>query len=386
MITKGIATSREHIENALEKGLLQENTSSTTKTMSPNSGSEDMHLNGERTQSGHNHEHYIKATYHLLKDKSMRELHGLNQNNSSVNQNVSGHLPKRLLPLKPRKHLIQQISRITKPFQEEDGEEDNPISFSANVRNVQQLELPTDDGNGFVLPLARKCSIVSEEGSCVAEGTGSDISSCDGPTLTHDDQNITHSIVNIVVTDCSEVDETEDIQNSNESVNVELGPISDTNQSSIEPEIKINKNGHIITNKMPSNIATNPTLHLVSSSPELLRSNEVEDLEESDYENYVSSRSRPTTMTTMILCNERKHDKDNDHIISHFGTNVSTNNSSINTNSPSMRIIVQSKSCSNISYNENDSSNNDKSCELKNANSVSMKRHKSDRTDCCIIC
>lgn len=380
MITKGIATSREYIENALEKGLLQENTSSTTKTMS-----EEIPLNGERTQSSLNHEHYVKATYHLLKDKSMRELHGLNQNNSSVNQsanqNVSGHLPKRLLPLKPRKHLIQQISRITKPFQEEDGEEDNPISFTANVRNVQQLELPADDGNGFVLPLARKCSIVSEEGSCVAEGTGSDISSCDGPTFTNEDQNVTHSIVNIVVTDCSEVDETEDIQNSNESVNVELGPISGTNESCIEPEIKTNnKNGHIITNKKPSNMATNPTLHLVSSSPELLRSNEME--EESDYENYVSqpSRSRPKTM---ILYNERKHDKDNDHIITHFGTNVSTNN----TNSPSMRIIVQSKSCSNISYNENDSSNTDnKNCELKNATSVCMKTHKSDRTDCCIIC
>jgi hypothetical protein len=314
----------------------------------------------------------------------MRELHGLNQNNSSVNQSLSGHLPKRLLPLKPRKHLIQQISRNTKPFQEEDVEEDNPISFSANARNVQQLELPTDDGNGFVLPLARKCSIVSEEGSCVAEGTGSDISSCDGPTLTHDDQNITHSIVNIVVTDCSDVCESCDTQNSNESVNEELGPISDTNESCIEPEIKTNKNGHIITNKKPSNIATHPTLHLVSSSPELLRSNEVEDLEESDYENYVSSRNRPTTM---ILCNERKHDKDNDHIISHFGTNVSTNNSSINTNSPSMRIIVQSKSCSNISYNDNDSSNDNKSCDLKNANSVTcIKRHKNDRIDCCIIC
>lgn len=381
MISQGIGTSREHIEKVLEKEWTQESTGNTTKTMSPIPGSEDLPVNGERTQSGLNHDHYIKATYHLLKDKSMRELHGLNQNHSSVNHNVSGHLPKRLLPLKPRKYLIQQISR-PKPFQEEEDEDDNPISFSANAQNVQQLELPTDDGNGFVLPLARKCSIVSEEGSGVAEGTGSDISNYEGPILAREEHSTTHPIVNIVVTDCSEADECEDMQNSNESVKADSGPMSETNEHS--NRTTNSKNGHLI-NKNTSNVTSNTTLHLVSSSPELLRSNEVEDIEDSDYENFVSQsgRNRPATM---ILCKEKNHDKDGDRMISHFGTNVSSNNSSKNSNSPSMRIIVQSKSCNNILFNENDSSNNEKSCELTNASSVCMKRHKSDRTDCCIIC
>ncbi|CAG2111376.1 unnamed protein product, partial [Medioppia subpectinata] len=382
MVTKGVGDSKEHIEKVLESVLSDEphnnagaKSSSPTPTVTPING--DSAVNGERTQSGVNHEHYIKATYQLLKDKSMREFHGLHQSNSSVNPNISGHLPKRLLPLKPRKHLIQQISRNTQPFQEEEQEEDNPIMFTAPA----QLELPNDDGTGLVLPLQRKCSIVSEEGSCAAEG-GSELSSLEGPIgerWIYDELRPIHPIVNIVVTDYSESEDTlpeaDETLHSNDydMSESDLGPTD-------EPSLNPNPNTTVM-------VTTGPTLHSASSSPELLRNAEMEEMSESDYENCMSQSSR-VRPTAMILSNETKHDKQSDHLISHFGTNVSTNNTSINnSSSPSMRIIVQSKSCNNILFNENESSNSvTNKSDIKSSDSVCMKRHKTDRTDCCIIC
>ena len=387
MVTKGVGSSKEHIEKVLETVKAMEE--QPYKSMSPTpSATPDSTVNGERTQSGVNHEHYIKATYQLLKDKSLREFHGLHQTNSSVNPNISGHLHKRLLPLRPRKHLIQQISRNTKPFQEEDNEEDNPISFTAPA--AQQLELPNDDGTGFVLPLQRKCSIVSEEGSCAAEGNGSDLSSFEGPIgdrLSQEEPRHSLPIVNIVVTDYSEdgspqEDDETLYSKESEKNDSEMGPNYDINLEHKRVDPFINETTEQLINKTP----IQSTLHSVSSSPELLRNTELEDDSQNDLDNCMSQSSR-VRPSTMILSNETKHDKQSDHLRSHFGTNVSTKNSSINSNSPSMRIIVQSKSCNNILFNENESSlsDNNKS-EKKSSNSVCMKRHKTDRTDCCIIC
>ncbi|XP_054164751.1 uncharacterized protein LOC128962404 [Oppia nitens] len=370
MVTKGVGNSKEHIEKVLENVLLEDQPNNSLKDKT-NGGCDSVN-----TQSGVNHEHYIKATYQLLKDKSMREFHGLHQNNNSVNQNTSGHLTKRLLPLKPRKHLIQQISKNTKPFQEEESEDDNPISFSAGIN---QLDLPNDDGSGLVLPLQRKCSIVSEEGSCAAEG--SDLSSFEGPIndrISLNEHKPVLPTINIVVTDCSQADESQ--TDEDEVLNSELGQIGDIN---MESTVNTNfSNEPSIYN--PIVTTTVSTLHSVSSSPELLRNNDEDD---NDFD--VSHSGRGPKGTAMILLNETKHDKQTDHLISHFGQNVSTNNSSINnSSSPSMRIIVQSKSCNNILFNENDSFNssiNDKS-DIKSVNSVSIKRHKTDRNDCCIIC
>ena len=385
MVIKGVGNSKEHIEKVLETVKAEEEQPYKSMSPTPPIGT-DSTVNGEKTTAV-NHEHYIKATYQLLKDKSLREFHGLHQNNSSVNPNISGHLHKRLLPLRPRKHLIQQISRNTKPFQEEEAEDDGPICFTAPP---QQLEIPNDDGTGFVLPLQRKCSIVSEEGSCAAEGNGSDLSSFEGPIgdrSTHEEVRPSLPIVNIVVTDYSEADgsqpDGEEPLNSKESeiiIDSDMGPNDDR-----IVELSINGKSGQLT-KTPIIATTQSTLHSVSSSPELLRNTDMEDVCDNDLDNCMS-QSSGVRHSTMILTNDTKHDKQTDHLISHFGTNVSTNNSSINSNSPSMRIIVQSKSCNNILFNENESSlsDNNKS-EKKSSNSVCMKRHKNDRTDCCIIC
>ena len=387
MVTKGVGNSKEHIEKVLEAVKAEEEHPYKSVSPTPTVGT-DSTVNGEKSAA--NHEHYIKATYQLLKDKSLREFHGLHQNNSSVNPNITGHLHKRLLPLRPRKHLIQQISRITKPFQEEEGEEDGPISFTAPP---QQLELPNDDGTGVTLPLQRKCSIVSEEGSCAAEGNGSDLSSFEGPIgdrAVLEEVRPSLPIVNIVVTDYSEAnaedDEEEEVLNSKESEikDSDMGPNNEKiRERKIDPSLSDTTEQ---LTKKPIIPTTQSTFHSVSSSPELLRNTDMEEVSDNDLENCMSqsSRGRPSTM---ILSNETKHDKQSDHLISHFGTNVSTNISSINSNSPSMRIIVQSKSCNNILFNENESSLSDKNkSEKKSSNSVCMKRHKNDRTDCCIIC
>ena len=401
MVMKGVGKSREHIERVLDQVFGNHDQPNDTKSMSPTPPPNgESTVNRDRHQSGVNHEHYIKATYQLLKDKSMREFHGLHQNNSSVNPNISGHLPKRLLPLRPRKHLIQQISKNTKPFQEEEAEEDT-LSFTAPPL---QLELPNDDGTGLVLPLQRKCSIVSEEGSCAAERTGSDLSSFEGPIgdrSLHEEFKPILPIVNIVVTDCSEAEHSDDSQqeepteelnsNDEEKSDSDLGPNNESNttDTSMDTTLTNDTNGeHLVLAIKTAKVTTNQsTLHSVSSSPELLRNTDLDDMcGNNSFDNCMSQSSR-VRPTAMILSNETKHDKQSDHLISHFGTNVSTKNSSVNSSSPSMRIIVQSKSCNNILFNENSDSNSDqKASELKSANSVCIKRHKTDRTDCCIIC
>ena len=398
MVIKGVGNSKEHIEKVLESvRAIEEETYVDDKSTHNNGSNAEPALSGDKSR-GVNHEHYIKATYQLLKDKSLREFHGLHQNNS-VSTKVTGHLPKRLLPLRPRKHLIQQISKNTKPFQEEEVEDDNPITFTAPI--ATQLELPNDDGTGFTLPLQRKCSIVSEEGSCAAEGNGSDLSSLEGPIgdrLIHEEQKPSLPIVNIVVTDYSENDalqeDEEEALYSNMYENecdIDVGPkdwettvgYTDT---CVEANTKSDTVDHL--NKGPVMATTQSTLHSVSSSPELLRNAEMEEMADNNYDVCVSgsqtSRGRPPTM---ILSNETKHDKKSDRLISHFGTNVSTNNSTNNSNSPSMRIIVQSKSCNNILFNDNGSPISETKSETKkSSNSVCMKKHKNDRTDCCIIC
>ncbi|CAG2182972.1 unnamed protein product, partial [Oppiella nova] len=86
MVDKGVGDSKEHIEKVLESVLSETAEHTTTKSVSPTPMNGDsIGVNGSRPQSNVNHEHYIKATYQLLKDKSMREFHGLQQNNSSVN-------------------------------------------------------------------------------------------------------------------------------------------------------------------------------------------------------------------------------------------------------------------------------------------------------------
>lgn len=395
MVIKGVGDSKEHIEKVLESvRALEEETYIDDKSAPANGSHSEPSFNSDKGRAI-NHEHYIKATYQLLKDKSLREFHGLHQNNS-VSTKATGHLPKRLLPLRPRKHLIQQISKFTKPFQEEEAEDDNPITFTAPA--AQQLEIPNDDGTGVTLPLQRKCSIVSEEGSCAAEGNGSDLSSFEGPIgdrFAHEEQKPSLPIVNIVVTDYSEADGSQEddealYSKTCEAEDSEKGPKDETTSCAVEPSVEANLKSDVSDhlNKSPAMVTNHPTLHSVSSSPELLRSAEMSEMNDSNYEMCVSgAQSGRVRPATMILSNETKHDKQSDRLISHFGTNVSTNSTN-NSNSPSMRIIVQSKSCNNILFNDNDneSSHSETKSQKKSSNSVCMKKHKTDRTDCCIIC
>ncbi|XP_053214588.1 serine/threonine-protein kinase SIK2-like [Panonychus citri] len=460
MLSQGMCSSKDHVESALKKTRDRVNrTKSSELITSPVEISVQVPLpiNGEKlNENKSSQDNYVTATYHLLKDKLVRELHHNNTNSTASSESQQSkekhHLKTRRGPRKP---IVQQAPRLRPNF-------GSPLRDSSNDKSnkVNQLEVSSsEDDQSFILPLARKCSIVSEEGSCA----GTDISGNDGPNepLLEIEPTLYESSrpsVDIIVTDFSEndhksVDECIEEADELDSCEREL-PIDFSHDNKIdlqESQVKVDKINHDIggdttyeNNKVTCDETTDRIeeessprllktssnefianqLHLVSSSPELLREDDFNCELRSDDEHNLSSvdcdpsnigyptshRTKPslaltssvTASPTMILADGQGDSKNDigDHVINHL-THNSNSKSTTNGGSTttSLRIIVQSKSCNNILFGDEDRSC--LPCNTSSSSAVSksrkglssnyrvsslLKRNKDEKADCCSIC
>lgn len=468
MVSQGMCSSKDHVESALKKTRDRVNrTKSSELITSPVEISVQLPLpmNGEKlNESKSSQDNYVTATYHLLKDKLVRELHHNNLNSTSSSESPQSKEKHHLKSRRQRKPLVQQAPRLRPSF-------GSPLRDSSNDKSnnkLNQLEVSSsEDDQSFVLPLARKCSIVSEEGSCA----GTDISGNDGPNdgplleigapLFEIDQ----PPVDIIVTDFSDndpksvdecIEEGEDeidsfglgneasegntehqkaiqLKNDDFTEKEEGNNFKSANVNYVKDETSV-ENENANTDKAAEEFSsrllkTSSTdfvanqLHLVSSSPELLREddytefcNDQNDLSSADVsestpdpvhlsshriKNSLTNATCVTASPTMILADTRNDSKNDigDHVINHFTYNSKSTTNGGSSTATSLRIIVQSKSCNNILFGDED-----KSCLPCNTSSSSavsksrkglssnyrmsslLKRNKSDKADCCSIC
>ena len=173
---------------------------------------------------------YITATYHLLKDKLFREHHGISVTHQVLANKTTHH--KKVLPNRPRKSIIKPptFGLSTLKATEEEQEELPATESTNNAGTNGVLNLPYEEDAAFTLPLARKCSIVSEEGSCAGtdgwEGSDSVLNHSniqsldnDGGEIQQQQQRQTTSnirvphkfpVVDIIITDYSEYEPREE--------------------------------------------------------------------------------------------------------------------------------------------------------------------------------
>lgn len=158
---------------------------------------------------------YIMATYNLLKDKIMREIQGIPLQAATLQEVKSG--PKRGHSLPgPRKRGpgVSQAPRFGRPNATTGKVGLDESSLRQKLQEEESLR-----GNDIVpedecvpLPLQRKCSIVSEEGSCELSGRLSDTGSDLHVLLVSSDDRKVSSVppiankVDIVITDISTLD------------------------------------------------------------------------------------------------------------------------------------------------------------------------------------
>lgn len=330
---------------------------------------------------------YLTATYNLIKDKISREQQGINLTNQ-VQSKLMHH--KKVLPTRPRKSIIKQpqfglasassaggISRpdsagsceLNESAEEQKFNDLRDCAGLVNNKAVAELPVYEEDNNGlFMLPLARKCSIVSEEGSCIANSDysgneySSDINSGHNSIGNYNSLNDyslnaelnkvrSHSylnnqsnssskrnsrenlkiqsmpLVNIVITDFSntiEEDERLEIDEFNNcTVKNEQG--TTVCQSSDDPENRKSHSGYFC--------ATPSSLHQASSSPDLGREEKISE-QKSD----------------LVISKEDEDQNENqfdEHVINQLNqlNQSSSGKGSLHT---SMRVIMQSKSCNNI--------------------------------------
>ncbi|RWS25908.1 protein kinase-like protein 6 [Leptotrombidium deliense] len=340
MINLNVCKSKDEVERALFK----------TKRLSEKN---DNLVNGVKDSTSISHDNYLSATYHLLKDKCLRELRNISSH-TNANANTIGHHHKRILPSRPRKQLLQQPSRLRPGFI---VEEDSEQQFDSNSSSPQ-LETPVEDDK-FFLPLARKCSIVSEEGSCAGtDHLGSDGGSEKLLEFDRYETGGSYPSVDIVVTDCS-IDEDRETDE----------PSSETRDDSQD---LVDCNGDVCRT-LNSNLTS---MHMISSSPEL-RDDEYVERETGRRDRSTSGRG------SVIIANESREHNDFVEAFSHKGKQSSLP-------STSLRVIVQSKSCNNILLNDENKSTNMKSNECRNSDTSNcqklVKKGKRDKNDCCHIC
>lgn len=149
---------------------------------------------------------YITATYNLLKDKILREIHGIPIASNNTHEIKTQHKKGHVLPVRKRGPGVSQAPRFGRPLT---GRPLDDLSLKKQLLEEQETsQILAEEEQDFRLPLQRKCSIVSEEGSCELSGrlseTGSDLLSHtillgDGvePVI----QRRTIPIVDIVITD-----------------------------------------------------------------------------------------------------------------------------------------------------------------------------------------
>ncbi|XP_074598221.1 uncharacterized protein LOC141852949 [Brevipalpus obovatus] len=468
MVTNGMCPSKDLVEDALAKTRDRVNRTKSSEliTFPPADGytsttsNQPTLLNGEKfgIAKTSSQENYVTATYHLLRDKLVRELSHKPATESVIARGATiAPLNVHTRPRRTRKNTVQQAPRFGPVFRPS-----TDLNSNNNRSTVLEISSSEDDAS-FVLPLARKCSIVSEEGSCA----GTDISGNDTSTdalpeadsnRCNLDANISPKIdikpkpkVDIIVTDFSEggsksiEEETledevikEFIERKESLPDDECFPEEDVDLSEElgEPKSKSNdvkkmSNTPSAANSLKANISpcTN-SIHLVSSSPELLRDNEFNERDDRFYESTMLEEDSPppsihqlahhhsihhpnnSSASSNILRNEGKDsspDDIGDHLINHLQSSHQiyplshphsrklANNGS--TTATSLRIIVQSKSCNNILLGDKDRSSypctsNDIRQDKANGKGLAgckvssiLKRNKaSDKADCCSIC
>lgn len=358
MIVQGISLSKETIHKILNN----------------------EHLSTTETDNLNDH-HYIKATYHLLKDKSAREGKGINQNvNSNINYCKRGNILKKPNYTNYKKFHNIQENTTTNLCETNLDAEKSPDSLCS-------LEVP-QNSNSFVLPLARKCSIVSEEGSAYSESNFAESPIPENPNELTNSANMPQATVDIFVTDSS----------SNTSHNK-------TGDYLIDCSISQNYEDNYLHKKLASHLSNKESsgLHSVSSSPDFLNSDILDKIDEKS-QNFDKNSCDLETLNSKINRNDNfsiSHIQD-ESILSRYSNimkNKKINNvriakpppppiETLNPNcqsnkSPSMRVIIQSKSLNNIALTEQSSTDT----KLANSiSSVSIKAPKADKADCCIIC
>ncbi|KAH9422280.1 hypothetical protein DERP_002577 [Dermatophagoides pteronyssinus] len=380
MINQGISISKDQIKKILHNEHIVDSIESTT----------DKDNNSPSIEYSVNDHHYIKATYHLLKDKSTRELikeegqtnSDFGNNNNKFRQNKRGNIAttKTTTTGRRRRDFIRSdshtVTTTTTGLTNDnnlDKKKNNflPLSLpSEHTQSLINLELPQNSTTSYVLPLARKCSIVSEEGSICAENN----SLQDSNSLTCFDSKIQESssfddgdngdnngggdnhqkkhLIDIFVTDSS----TTNIDNQNKIMN----PSENCDNQSM--------NVISIVSDLHPNHKKESILHPVSSSPDFLKSTDNDD-GTIDSNNFGLNETNNEKSLFECL---GSNNIDKQKII----TNVRTKQSSATTNkfdcppsittttntnqSPSMRVIIQSKSLNNIAFIEHyDEGNND---------------------------
>lgn len=370
-------------------------------------------VNGEVVPSPVN-DNYIVATYNLLKDKLVREIQGISPNNSNVHE-IRSNLYKRGSALRPRKPLVQQAPRFMPRFNppmSSVSKDDKPNGSEVNTGTVVNHIENLAEEEPFALPLQRKCSIVSEEGSCA----GADLSghNSEGGSDVHtflvgeDDSTVTvrrsHPSVNIVVTDYS----SDTFQNDIPLEEMELNEVSsdclmdeETPEKSDEEESPETRT--MATDQKLANLVCSASdrLHQVSSSPDFQRERNGDYADENEGGN-TSGCQKGTDMPkgpVMLIDSKNEENQVNDierHVPrrnSRQTTDAIVSPSSKKT-STTMRVIMSSKSCNDILMKENNDGTNGSnagSCrDSTNRKSTGcgqlIKRNKGDRTDCCTIC
>lgn len=151
---------------------------------SPNNEPEEVFDGPSGDDKPINNYHYVKATYLLLKDKNTREVSGITRGNGNVNYTRRGNILKKSNNLNRNLNLQPLNAQALSHVAAERRKRNNILLVPQ-----QSLEVPvspsTTLNSAFALPLARKCSIVSEEGSvenasqCSSSLGGERTSSCD---------------------------------------------------------------------------------------------------------------------------------------------------------------------------------------------------------------
>lgn len=157
---------------------------------------------------------YIMATYNLLKDKMLREIQGIPNNTPSVHDITKAHTKRsHALPGAGRRRGggVSQAPRFGRPLGVA-GLDDLSLKKQLMEEEMRKAK-DVQEEDSFVLPLQRKCSIVSEEGSCDLSGRLSDTGSDTLHTLLMVDDKegviVKRAIpsVDIVITDVDQTDE-----------------------------------------------------------------------------------------------------------------------------------------------------------------------------------
>jgi len=405
MLTKGMCNSREQVENAIKcsRKIANASKSEIVEKIIPNKdelndqvnqleeekGARDCYNTDNKLINQHLEENsnlvakedtekaYLTATYNLLKDKIYREQQGINLTNQVQNKLIHH---KKVLPTRPRKSIIKQpqfgpistgssrpesansceLNETSQIAEEQQNQKFSEIvkDCAGLVNNFKAAELPMmyeeeNNGSGFMLPLARKCSIVSEEGSCVGTSDrdeySSDINSGQNSISNYNSLNDytndlnkvrSHSYLNNQNSNSSSK------RNSRENLKMQSMPlvnivITDFSNTIEEDErLEIDEFNNCTIRSEPADdqddgrktyfCPTPNSLHQASSSPDLGREEKLSE--------------QPSDLVISKEDEDQNENAFDEHVMNQLNQSTSSK-VSLHT---SMRVIMQSKSCNNI--------------------------------------